>query len=68
MKRRGRKSKRSAHQKRVNVVRSVMVGPRSVPKLSDGQKALWTGFNGDAFSVDAVAADFKKRYGSGGVR
>lgn len=65
MKRHGRKTKflkRSAGQKWGNAVK---VGSRHVPKLSDGQKVLWTGIDGDAFSVDAVAADFKKRYGSG---
>ena len=70
MMRHGRKSKfvkRSVHQ-RGNVVWSVKVAPRSVPELSDGQKALWTRLNGDAFGVDAVAAEFKGRYGARGMR
>ncbi len=50
-------------QKRVNVVSSAEVGRRSVPRLSEGQQALWSGLNANrgAFAVDAVAADFKKR-------
>lgn len=68
MKKHGRKTKflkRSIHLNRGNVAWSGKAGPRGVPKLSDGQKALWTGLNGDAFSVDAVAAAFKERYGRG---
>ena len=70
-KRHGRKTKflkRSRLQKLGSVVRSAKVRPRRVPRLSVEQKALWNGLNGDAFSVDAVAADFKKRYGSRGAR